>query len=128
MALPQSDVEYLNQKGLQYTVAEEAGMTCVAFQDYKLPPGFNQEAADLLIRLSKGFPDIPPDMWWFEPAVHRKDGKLIQATDQVEHYLGRSWQRWSRHIQGGQWQPGSDTLETFLAVIGRELERTGSME
>jgi hypothetical protein len=38
--------------------------------------------------------------------------------------VGRSWQRWSRHFAAGQWQSGIDGLESFLALVRRELERS----
>jgi hypothetical protein len=78
-------------------------------------------SADLLIQLASGYPDIAPDMWWFDPAVRLADGRAIPATDVVESHLGRQWQRWSRHFQAGQWQPGRDGLESYLALIRRDL-------
>lgn len=128
MALPQSDIDYLEQRGLLYAVSEEASMTCVVLIGYGLPPGFSRTAADLLLRLNPGFPDVPPDMWWFDPAVSRADGKSIAATEHMETHLGRSWQRWSRHLSPGQWQPGTDSLESFLALVRRELERSCALE
>jgi hypothetical protein len=123
VALPQSDIDYLTERDRQFSVVEEANMTCVVFPGHHLPPGLDRTHADLLIRLNPGFPDVPPDMWWFDPGVHYADGRVIQCTDAVETYLGRSWQRWSRHLSAGQWQPGTDSLESFLALIQRELER-----
>jgi len=127
MALPPSDIEYLNQRGIPYTVLEESNMTCILFRGYVLPEGFTLSTTDLLLRLNPGFPDVPPDMWWFDPAVGCADGKLIQATEVVEPHLGRNWQRWSRHLSPGQWQPGTDTIESFLALIRRELERSAGL-
>lgn len=121
MALPQPEIEFLDARGLPYTVSEEAGMTCVVFPGYALPPGLNVPGADLLIRISPGFPDVPPDMWWFSPGVTRLDGQVIPATEVTENHLGRSWQRWSRHLNAGQWQSGTDGLQTFLAMIAREV-------
>lgn len=123
MALPQSDIDYLTQRGRPFSVAEEANMTCVLFPGHYLPPGLDRSQADLLVRLSPGFPDVPPDMWWFDPGVRYADGRIIQCTEAVEPHLGRSWQRWSRHLSAGQWQPGTDSLESYLALIQRELER-----
>jgi hypothetical protein len=60
-------------------------------------------------------------MWWFSPAVSPIGA--IPGTDLSETYLSRSWQRWSRHFQPGQWQAGIDGLESFLALITSELER-----
>ncbi len=123
MALPKDDHEYLAGKGFQFTVSEEGGMTCVVLKDFPLPAGLTRGASDLLLRLSPGFPDVKPDMWWFEPPVHRQNGQVINQTEHHEAHLGRTWQRWSRHLEDRQWQPGSDTLETYVAVIQRELER-----
>ncbi len=123
MALPQSDIDYLSQRGKPFSVADEANMTCIVFPGYQLPPGLDRQTADLLVRLNPGFPDVPPDMWWFDPGVHYADGRTIPCTESIETYLGRSWQRWSRHLTAGQWQPGTDTMESFLALIYRDLER-----
>lgn len=128
MALPQPDIEFLDARGLPYVVTEEANMTCIVFPNYVLPTGYNVTHADLLIRLSPGFPDIPPDMWWFSPAVARKDGVAITCTEHVESHLGRSWQRWSRHLTQGQWRSGTDDVQTYLAMIARELTRTTATE
>jgi hypothetical protein len=98
-------------------------MTCVVLRGYVLPTGYNQSRSDLLLRLSPGYPDVPPDMWWFDPPVRLADGRAVQATDSIEHHLGRSWQRWSRHFSAGQWRSGIDCLESFLALIRKELER-----
>ncbi len=121
--LPQNDVTCLIERGLKYTVSTEGNMTCVVFEGYRLPPGYDREEADLLLRLSAGFPDVQPDMWWFDPAIRLKDGRAVKATDVTEHHLGRTWQRWSRHFNAGQWRSGVDSLESYLALIRRELER-----
>ena len=97
-------------------------MTCVLFPDFALPAGFDQPRSNLLLRLSAGYPDVPPDMWWFDPPVRRADGQVIPATEVIEHYLGASWQRWSRHFAAGQWKSGIDGLESFMALVRRELE------
>lgn len=128
MALPQPELDFLDSRGLPYTVSEEANMTCVVFPGFALEPGFNVAAADLLIRLSPGFPDVPPDMWWFSPAVSRLDGRAIPATEHTETHIGRTWQRWSRHLSPGQWHSGTDSLETFLAMIRREIRKSAQLE
>lgn len=123
MSLPANDLACLEARGLKHTISTEANMVCIVLHDYELPPGYDRARADLLLRLQPGFPDLPPDMWWFDPAVRRADGQKIPATDVTEQHLGRTWQRWSRHFSGGQWKSGTDSLESFLALIRRELER-----
>ena len=125
--LPAADSQYLSERAVGHLVTPEANMTCIVLRDFPLPAGFDREKSDLLIRLSAGYPDIAPDMWWFDPPVRRADGKPIPATEVIEHHLGRSWQRWSRHFSAGQWRSGVDGLESFLALVRRELERSSQV-
>lgn len=123
MSLPQQDTLCLVERGFKHTVSLEANMTCVVLHGYPLPIGYDHTESDLLLRLSPGFPDVQPDMWWFDPAIRLQDGRTIKATEVMEHHLERSWQRWSRHLSSGQWRSGIDSLESFLALIRKELER-----
>jgi hypothetical protein len=63
-------------------------------------------------------------MWWCEPAVKLVNGAEIPATQVSEQHLGRIWQRWSRHFQPGQWRSGVDGLESFVALIRGEIQRS----
>src|SRR5215475_4563690 len=96
--LPSIDQAYLEARAPGSTVLLDGGMICVVFPSFLLPVGFTQPTADLLLRLSPGYPDVPPDMWWFCPAVQRIDGQVIPATEARQVHLGRTWQRWWRHI------------------------------
>lgn len=127
MTLPEPDAEFLARRGLVHTVTVDGPMTCVVLQDWRLPQGLNVTTADLLIRLQPGYPDLPPDMWWFSPAVTRANGGAIEATQASENHLGRTWQRWSRHFQPGQWRSGVDGLESYIALIDRELARCAAI-
>ena len=124
MPLPQSDIAYLTERGVAHKIATESGMTCVVMPQWPLPSGLDRDAVDLLVRLSAGYPDIPPDMWWFSPPVHLANGEALPATNVVETHLGRRWQRWSRHFRNGQWQSGVDGLESFFALIRQDLEHS----
>ncbi len=123
MPIPDADLAYLAERSLAYHISQDSGMTCIMFPQWPLPPGYDRSAADLLIQLSPGYPDVPIDMWWFDPAVRLADGRAVPATEATGYFLGRSWQRWSRHFQPGQWRSGIDGLESFIALIGRELAR-----
>lgn len=123
MNLPEADALFLTSREMAYDVQSESNMTCVVLRDWPLPQGYDHATADLLLRLPAGFPDVPPDMWWFCPGIKLVNGPPIPATEVIESHLGRNWQRWSRHFNSGQWKPGIDGLESFLALIGRELHR-----
>ena len=122
--LPPDDTKYLMERAVNHSVTPEANMMCVLLPAFALPGGFDRPQSDLLLRFKPGYPDVPPDMWWFDPPVRRADGVKIPATDVIEHFLGRSWQRWSRHLAAGQWRSGVDGLENYLALVRRELERS----
>jgi len=119
--LPAFDLEFLGHKAPNHRISSEGGVICVVVPGYQLPRGFTQSASDLLLRLAPGYPDVPPDMWWFDPPVRRADGAQIPATQAQEGHLGRQWQRWSRHLLPGQWRSGIDSLESYFALIRREL-------
>lgn len=124
--LPSEDRTYLAQRFPAFAVTSEGGMVCVVLPDYLLPTGLAPNRAELLLRLSPSYPDVPPDMWWFHPALRRRDGASIPNADVTEQYLGKEWQRWSRHLEPHQWQPGADSLHTYLAVLKSNLTLAAS--
>lgn len=119
--LPAEDREYLVSRFPQFRETMEGQMICVVLRDFPLPSGLRIPLADLLLRLPPGYPDIAPDMWWFDPPIVRGDGQAFPQTETREQHLGRTWQRWSRHFDGGQWRPGVDSIETYLSLVHREL-------
>ena len=117
MLLPE-DEDFLKRKGFEYEVALEEGYVSVTIKNYPLPPGYQEAAADLLVRLPIGFPDASPDMWWCAPAVLLANGGHVTNTEVTEVRHGRTWQRWSRHfIQGATWSYGRSGLESYLTLI-----------
>ncbi len=127
MSIPEADAAYLSARGIPYQVVTEPGTTSIVFPGWRLPAGFDPQSSDLLVRLQAGYPDVPPDMWWFDPAVRLADGRAIPNADVREAHIGRTWQRRSRHLQPSQWRVGSDGLESYLALIRRELDRTAGL-
>jgi hypothetical protein len=119
--LPSYDTEFLNERSPGHLVVVEAGMTCITIPSFSLPPGLDHVASDLLLRLSSGYPDVPPDMWWFAPGVRRADGAVIDRADVNEFHLGREWQRWSRHLAPNAWRSGIDGIRSYLALVDKEL-------
>jgi hypothetical protein len=119
--LPPIDQSYLDERAPGASVTNDGGAICVVIPGVPLPTGLTIASADLLLRLSPGYPDVAPDMWWFSPAVGRADGGVIQATEVEEVHLGRVWQRWSRHLDPGQWRSGVDSIESYLSLVYREL-------
>ena len=115
---------YLQRLGLEFEVVAEAGLVCVVIKEWPLPGGYEPQRVDLLIRLPPGFPDVQPDMYWCDPPVRStRTGAHPIAADQFEQHLNRTWQRFSRHLPGGVWRPGLDSLESYVTLIRTDLER-----
>jgi len=119
--LPERDIRYLDDRGYVYELSADQGMSCLVVHDWPLPAGLSPGRVDLLLRLSPGYPDVAPDMWWFSPHVTCQSGQPIQATQVTEGYLGQTWQRWSRHLPAGVWRSGVDGLESYFAVIRADV-------
>lgn len=109
------DQAYLDEHFVWDAVVE-AGMVCVTIKEYPLTAGLTPAVNELLVRLPAGFSDVGPDMFWLAEPVTRIDGAEIAAVQVNEVHLGRSWQRWSRHI-GARWRPGVDDLRSYMAYI-----------
>jgi hypothetical protein len=122
LMLPPIDQEYLQARSPGHLVSLDGGMIAIVIPSFPLPNGFTATSADLLLRLAPGYPDVQPDMWWFTPAIRRTDGQVITATESQEVHLDRTWQRWSRHLNPNQWRSGIDSLESYLAIVRKELE------
>ena len=120
--LREQDQSFLDSLGYSQTVEVVDGFVHVVLADF-LTPGLDRSEVDVLLRLPIGFPDATPDMFWVSPALTAK-GAAIPGTEVTETHVGRSWQRWSRHI-GCQWRPGVDNLETYVAYVRRALAMAG---
>ena len=121
--LPDNDRNYLTSKGFIFEEVEDAGKKAVIFKEWPLPTGhFDRDAADILILLPSGYPDVAPDMFYVLPWV-----KLVQPNkypvkaDRPFQFAGKSWQRWSRHNK--DWRPGVDGIWTMIKRIEHALEK-----
>jgi len=127
--LSESDRSILEELGLTYTVLEEPqpsnAWTAVLFSDYELPPGYDRDKTDLLVRLPPGFPDAAPDNFWIDPPITNKRTRAAPPNTASETHHGRSWQFFSRHLTAAHWRPGIDDLRTWLNTIRRTLEQDG---
>ena len=127
MILPPEDQAFLADEGISALVSEEAGMLCVILPAFALPDGLNAAHVDVLFRLAPTYPDTAPDMWWVSPALTTREGAVIPATELTENHVGRSWQRWSRHLDAGAWKSGIDGLESYVALLREELDRAAGV-
>ena len=121
MRLPDADSEFLERAGIEHRVFEDGGMLNVELIDFPLPTGLSASKANVLFRLSPNYPDTAPDMWWVIPHLVRTGGGAIAATESIEQYEGRQWQRWSRHLDADAWRSGIDGIESSVRLLRNEL-------
>lgn len=122
MALLEDDRKYLEASGFEFEAIDQPGETCLVIKGFKLPEHYTPGTVEMLIKLPMAFPNSNPDMFWTNPTVTLAKGGTPLRADVYETYLGRSWQRWSRHWSA-PWRPGVDGLNTYLASIRSELMR-----
>ncbi len=122
LALPEADQRYLDDHGLEADVVSHGPHTGVIVRQLSLPAGkFNHAAADVLILLPTGYPDVPPDMFYFDPWLSlRSTGQYPNRADAALAFNSRNWQRWSRHNPA--WRPGVDGLHTMLKRVEHALQ------
>ncbi len=127
MQLPERDMSFLRERELNWEVlADPGGSAAVIVRDLPVTGGgFSPGKTDLLVRIPPQYPITPLDMWYCDPPIRMADtGQFAPASEVMESHLGRTWQRFSRHLASG-WKPGADGLRSFFALIQRELQGVG---
>jgi hypothetical protein len=100
------------------------GSQWVLIHDFPLPDGYNNPTVTAAIRMETGYPNTELNMVYFYPAISRKDGKSIGATQSSQQIDGKAFQRWSRHrTQQNPWKIGRDNLGTHVILIEDWVER-----
>jgi hypothetical protein len=124
--LPEEDREhlvYLEGRGLAWETIIEGNSKWLTIHNWPVPLGYNYERVSMSLLIPNGYPDAQIDMAFFLPALQRKDGKSIKATEHIQTIDGKGWQRWSRHRSGqNPWRPGEDNLSTHLSQVRHWLE------
>ncbi len=129
MELPARDVKFLNERGFEWQVLPDPqGAAFVVVNGFNVAVGgFAPATIELMIRIPQQYPMTPLDMWYCDPPIRiAATGQFAAASEVMESHLGRQWQRFSRHLNGG-WRPGIDSLRSFFALIQRELQGMGKI-
>ena len=124
MFLPEFDRDYLLEKGYQFEERIDTNGNGLIIRNWLLPVGkFNMHTSDLLILIPNGYPEVRPDMWYFNPALLLASSNgLARQTQANINFEGKIWQRWSRHFPSNEWRSGIDGIHTYLKKIQVALE------
>lgn len=128
MQLPEDDEDYLNDQGFDWSLApdgDKAGFLVIKNFDVA-GGGFTPPTTDLMIRIPAQYNMAQLDMWYCNPPILiASTGQPAPACQCTEIFLGRPWQRFSRHLPPGTWKAGVDNLRTFMRHVHRELQGKG---
>ena len=127
MELPTRDVKFLEESGVCWQlISDPKGAACLVISEFDVSGGgFTPSLTDLMIRIPPQYPMTPLDMWYCDPPIRlAANGQYAVASEVMETHLGRNWQRFSRHLNGG-WRSGLDGVRSFFKLIQRELQGKG---
>jgi hypothetical protein len=117
------DLQFLEEYGLPWETIVD-GSQWVLIHDFPTHEGYSHARITAAIRIETGYPQAELNMVYFFPALARKDGKTIGATQAVQQLDGKAFQRWSRHrTSQNPWKAGRDHLGTHVLLIEDWLER-----
>jgi hypothetical protein len=127
MELPARDVKFLNERSLVWELLPDPqGAALLVIKGFNVAAGgFTPAVTELMVRIPAQYPMTPLDMWYCDPPIRLAEtGQFATASEVMEGHLGRTWQRFSRHLNSG-WRPGVDGLRSYFALIQRELQGAG---
>lgn len=113
------ETSQMQEGGLAVELLEAEGWFNVVFTGYPLPRGYSKRATTLLVKVPPSYPNGRPDMFWVDEDVLLETGAVPRSADSIETALGRRWRRFSWHPQN--WNPGVDSLRTYLEFVNRRL-------
>ena len=117
--LPLADRKYLSGKQYQYREVNDGAQKGLIIDHFKLPEDkYDLAESSLLIILPAGYPDVPPDMFYFAPEIRLKSTNTYPLqTEYKEPHFGQTWQRWSRHAPAENWRAGKDGIRSYLQRV-----------
>ena len=120
--LPRRCRKYLADKELSFCEPSDGGVAAIIIDPWQLPPGkYDHDQVALLLLLPDGYPDAAPDMFYVHPWIKLQGSADWPNAAAVSHpFLGRDWQRWSRHW--ADWRPGIDGIQTWLTKVRHALK------
>ena len=106
-------------------VEEPPTRIAIVLKHVLLPAGaFRLAHSDILFIADYQYPTSALDMFWTECDVVRPDGSIPASAEQIEHYVGHAWRRFSWH-RNGIWDPRRNGLLDHYELTLDRLCREG---
>ena len=118
--LPSKDRKFLESKGFSFREISDGAQKGLVIDSFLIKPDgkFSVSSSSLLVILPTGYPDVPPDMFYFQPELRLSLTNAYPAqADLLEGHFGQVWQRWSRHAPASEWRVGVDNLQSYLQRV-----------
>lgn len=114
----EKDETHLEERGLYWETFVDAGRRWLLLGNFVLPDGYNAQVVNIAIEVPPTYPRSEIDMFHCYPHLALKSGHEIPQTSVRTSIGGRSFQRWSRHLNGQtRWNPATDSVMTHIAVV-----------
>ena len=119
----QKDAEILTENGFCFEIISKGTQIYMRFKDFPLPEGlYNAEKTTLLISTTSFYPNAGFDMFWTDPELRLKDGRVPDRAGMIRSYLGQEWRRFSYHpYQEVAWNPSQDDVARFVEYVQQRL-------
>src|ERR1700690_3022065 len=87
--------------GIEVALTEDGQRIDVVLSKIHIPGNaFRLQESNVLFHTDPLYPLSAMDMFWTELELVRSDGSVPQGAEQIEHYPGRPWRRFSWHRNG----------------------------
>ncbi len=117
------DRQFLDEYGLPWETLVD-GSQWVLIHEFPTHEGYNNPSATIAIRMETGYPNTELNMVYIYPALSRRDGLPIGATQATQAIDGKQYQRWSRHRTAqNPWKIGRDSLGSHVILVEDWLVR-----
>lgn len=116
------DIQLLRQCHGEVDCIDEGTRCLVVLREQPLPLHWNRPTTDILLQVPQGYPLAAMDMFWVTPGLTLADGRQPLNADQLETYVGQTWQRFSWHYPPGHcWNPATDGILSHLRFARARL-------
>jgi hypothetical protein len=121
------DRQFLEEYGLPWETVVD-GSQWVLMHEFPTHEGYNHPRVTIAVRMETGYPNTELNMAYIFPALARKDGVVLGATQAPQSIDGKVFQRWSRHRTAqNPWKIRHDNLGSHVILIedwlAREFEK-----
>jgi hypothetical protein len=117
-ALLEVDERYLDSRAFWWETILDGGRRWLLIRAFPVLMGFTIDHVTLALEIPLTYPGAQIDMFYTNPKLVLRSGRVIECIDAVMPILGTAFSRWSRHRgPASPWNPATDNIATHLALV-----------